>query len=202
MDRDARGSSTRERWTTPTWAPMGGNRFRSRGGSDRSRTCGKCTTTRCTASRLDLVEAKLLDEIEKLKSLTAGAGPAGARVHILPEKPRDIEDDGEFHFAVLGPKAASDSGKPSAEARRFLDETTGADRPRVYRQRRGPGRAFARGARRGPRTPSATTWAGRRCSSQLKDQDLDPIRERHSGRQPRRPGRRCPRRSSRLTASW
>src|SRR5262249_48053352 len=46
---------------------------------------------------------------------------------------RDIEDDGDFHFAILGPKAVSDSGKPSAEARRFIDETTGPDRPRTRR---------------------------------------------------------------------
>lgn len=48
-------------------------------------------------------------------------------------RPKDIEDDGAFHYAVLGPNAASESGKPSAEAKRFLDETTGSDRPRVYR---------------------------------------------------------------------
>jgi hypothetical protein len=81
----------------------------------------------------DLVEAKLLDEIGKLKSLTAGASAAGARVHNLPTRSRDIEDDGEFHFAVLDPKAASDPGRPSAEAKRFIDETTGPDRPRVFR---------------------------------------------------------------------
>ena len=34
---------------------------------------------------------------------------------------------------MLGPSAASESGKPSAEAKRFLDETTGPDKPRVYR---------------------------------------------------------------------
>jgi hypothetical protein len=81
----------------------------------------------------DLVADVLLKEIGKLKSLTAGASAAGAKVHNLPERPRDIEDDGEFHYAVLGPSAASDSGKPNAEAKRFIDETTASDRPRVYR---------------------------------------------------------------------
>src|SRR5690606_23412479 len=57
----------------------------------------------------------------------------GVRVHTLPTKPRDIEDDGLFHYAVLAPSAASDSGKPSAEAKRFLDETTGSEKPRVFR---------------------------------------------------------------------
>lgn len=62
-----------------------------------------------------------------------GASAAGAKVHTLPEKPRDIDDDGEFHFAVLGPKAVSDPNKPSDEAKRFINETTAADRPRASR---------------------------------------------------------------------
>jgi hypothetical protein len=33
----------------------------------------------------------------------------------------------------MPPSSASDSGKPSAEAARFLDQTTGADKPRVFR---------------------------------------------------------------------
>ena len=51
----------------------------------------------------------------------------------LPDRPREIRDDGEFHFAVLGPGAVSDSGKPGAEAKRFIEETTGRDRPRTCR---------------------------------------------------------------------
>lgn len=81
----------------------------------------------------DLIEAKLLDAIGSLKSLTAGASAAGAGVHNLPTKPSDIEDDGDFHYAVLGPKAASLPGSPSAEACRFINETTSADRPRTFR---------------------------------------------------------------------
>ena len=80
-----------------------------------------------------LVESQLIDAIEKQRSLTANASAAGARVHNLPDRPRDIEDDGEFHYAVLEPKAASESGRPSAEAKRFIDETTAPDRPRVSR---------------------------------------------------------------------
>ena len=81
----------------------------------------------------DIVRARLLDEIGKVKSLTSGASPAGVRVHTLPTKPKDIEDDGLFHYAVMPPSASSDSGKPSAEAKRFLDETTGSEKPRVFR---------------------------------------------------------------------
>ncbi len=87
------------------------------------------------ASRVsdDVVKARLLDEISKCKTLTAGASSAGVRVHLLPARPRDIEDDGQFHYGVLGPSAASDSGKPSPEAKRYLDETTSPEKPRVYR---------------------------------------------------------------------
>ena len=87
-------------------------------------------TNRVTA---ELVEQKLLAEVRRTRSLIQGASAAGARVHTLPERPRDIADDGDFHFAVLGPGATSDSGRPSAEARRFIDETTGPDRPRTRR---------------------------------------------------------------------
>ncbi len=45
---------------------------------------------------------------------------------MLPARPGDVSDDGEFHFAVLGPSAASESGQPSAEAKRFVDHGTGA----------------------------------------------------------------------------
>jgi len=87
------------------------------------------------ASRIsdDIVRARLLDEIGKVRSLVTGASAVGVKVHNLPARPRDVEDEGQFHYAVLGPSAASDSGKPSPEARRFLDETTGSDKPRVYR---------------------------------------------------------------------
>jgi hypothetical protein len=77
--------------------------------------------------------ALLLDEISKVKTLTANASAAGVHVHTLPTRPKDIEDDGAFHYAVLAPAAASESGKPSLEAKRFLDDTTGPDKPRVYR---------------------------------------------------------------------
>jgi len=81
----------------------------------------------------ETVRARLLDDIGKTKSLTANASAAGVRPHTLPVRPKDVEDDGAFHYAILGPGAASESGKPSAEAKRYLDETTGPDRPRVYR---------------------------------------------------------------------
>ncbi len=81
----------------------------------------------------EIVKARLLDDIGKTKVLTASASAAGVRPHTLPTRPKDIEDDGEFHYAVLGPGAASESGKPSLPAKKFIDETTGPERPRVYR---------------------------------------------------------------------
>lgn len=81
----------------------------------------------------DVVRVRWLDEIGKTKTLSAGAHAFGVRVHTLPTKPRDIEDDGLFHYGILGPSGVSDSGKPGSEAKRYLDETTGPEKPRVYR---------------------------------------------------------------------
>lgn len=79
------------------------------------------------------VDLRLEEATRKLRLLTDGARAAGAAVHMLPASPREVSDDGSFRYAVLGPAAVSESGKPSALARRFLAETTGADRPRVHR---------------------------------------------------------------------
>ncbi len=79
------------------------------------------------------VEVRLEEATRKLRLLTDGARAAGAVVHVLPASPRDVGDDGSFRYAVLGPAAVSESGKPSALARRYLVETTGAQRPRVHR---------------------------------------------------------------------
>lgn len=78
------------------------------------------------------IEIKLIDEIGKLRTLTSGI-PAGIKTHNLPERPQDISDDSDFHYAVLGPKTVSEPGKPSSEAKRFIEETTSPERPRIYR---------------------------------------------------------------------
>lgn len=123
-----------------------------------------------------LVEQQLIDEMEGLNALTQGASAAGAKVHKLPEKPGDVQDDGEFHYAVLGPKAASESGKPSTEARRFIDETTGPDRPRANRNAvvlAVPSKDGLDAAR--TRVRESLGW--QEVRAQLKDQAIDPIRE-------------------------
>ena len=124
----------------------------------------------------ELVEQKLLADVQQTKSLIQGATPSGARVHTLPEHPRDIANDGEFHFAILGPKAASDSGKPSATARRFIDETTGPDRPRTYRNAVvlvTPSRDGLEAVR--TRVREYLGWE--EVHSQLKDQPEDALRD-------------------------
>ena len=124
----------------------------------------------------EAVSQRLVDEIGKLKSLTSGASAAGARVHNLPDKPSDIEDDGDFHFAVLGPKAASNPGSLSPESRRFINDTTAPDRPRVYRNAivlAVPSKDGLEIARN--RITEYLGWEEVRI--QLKKQDLDPVRE-------------------------
>ena len=124
----------------------------------------------------EFVEQKLLAEVRRTRSLTQGASAAGARVHTLPERPRDIEDDGDFHFAILGPGAASDSGRPSAEARRFIDETTAPDRPRTRRNAIvlvAPARDGLDAAR--ARIREYLGWEEVR--SQIGDQSRDTVRE-------------------------
>ena len=123
-----------------------------------------------------LVKSQLVSAIGKVRSLTAGASAAGARVHTLPDSPRDIQDDGEFHYAVLGPSAASESGKPSTEAKRFIDETTAPDRPRANRNAvvlAVPSRDGLEAAR--TRIREHIGWLEVR--EQLKDQPIDLVRE-------------------------
>ncbi|MCL4544313.1 MAG: DUF499 domain-containing protein [Chloroflexi bacterium] len=78
------------------------------------------------------IDVYLLAEIQRTRSLTAEAPAAGAHTHLLPQSPRDVADDGEFHYVVLGPSAAADSGRASPEASRYLNEHT-PDKPRIAR---------------------------------------------------------------------
>jgi hypothetical protein len=80
----------------------------------------------------DVVAARLGEEIGKLKTWFQVPPGLGVRLHILPRQPSDIEDDGAFHFAILGPDAASDARAPSKAALAFLTEKTGTDTPRAY----------------------------------------------------------------------
>ena len=138
-----------------------------------------------------LIESQLVDAIERQRMLTSGASAAGARVHNLPARPRDIADDGAFHYAVLGPRAASDPGKPSAEARKFIEQTTTADRPRVYRNAvvlAVPSRDGLEAAR--TRIRDYLGWEEVRA--QLRDQPIDPLREQMLAAETAAAGKRVP----------
>lgn len=120
------------------------------------------------ANRLD-------QETRTARSLTAGASGAGAVVHLLPAKPTDVADDGELHYAVLGPEAVSESGKPSPEARRFLEENTGPHNPRKERNAvilAVPSRDGLQNAHAAVR--KVLGWELVR--QDLKEHDLDPLR--------------------------
>ncbi len=124
----------------------------------------------------DLVEARLLDEIGRTKKLTETASSLGVKVHPLPEKPSDLDDDGELRFAILKPSAASEPGRPSREACRFIEESTRPDRPRVNRNAvilAAPSRDGLDIARQ--RIRDHFGWEEVRA--QLKGKEIDPIRK-------------------------
>ena len=124
----------------------------------------------------EVVEARLIDEISKLKSLTTGASGQGVHVHNLPEWPKQVDDDGEFHFVVLGPKSACSAGNPSTEAKRFIDETTASDKPRVYRNAIVLAVPSIDGLE-AARNAILKYLGWEEVRAQLKDQQVDPIRE-------------------------
>ena len=123
------------------------------------------------------VESQVQEVVEKSKAaLTSRASATGARVHFLPRSPRDVGDDGEFRFAILGPEAVSEVGRPSAEAQRYINETTSPDHPRVHRNAivlAVPSRDELGGLR--TRVREHLGW--QEVENQLKDQAVDPIRQ-------------------------
>ena len=138
-----------------------------------------------------MVEDRLEELIRKAKSLTSGASAAGARVHLLPKAPRDVPDNGEFRYVILGPAAVSASGKPSGTAQAFLDHTTGPHKPRVYRNAlvaTAPSREGLDAAR--TRVRSLLGWED--VAGQLQRQAVDPLRAERLRRQIARAGREAP----------
>ena len=132
----------------------------------------------------DMVEARLEEAIGKTKSLTTGASAAGAMVHVLPKSPKDVADDGNFRYVVLGAGAVSASGKPSKAARAFLDHTTGPKRPRVYRNAvvtAVPSQEGLDAAR--SRVRALLGWKD--VAGQLAKQAVDPLRAERLRRQQR-----------------
>ena len=139
-------------------------------------TCGRCMMTpAATGCHRRSSSPQLVDAIERQKTLTSGASAAGARVQPAGTSARH-RDDGALHYAVLGPRAASDPGKPSAEARRFIEQRTTPDYPRVCRNAvvlTVPSRDGLEAAR--TRVRDYLGWEEVRA--QLQDQPIDPLRE-------------------------
>ena len=121
------------------------------------------------------VEDRLATAIGKTASLWSGAQGAGATVHKLPRFPGDVKDNVQFRFVILGPDAASSSGKPSKVARAFLDHTASPDSPRVNRNAvvlAVPSKEGVDAAR--SKTRSLLGWED--VGDQLGMQQIDPIR--------------------------
>ena len=140
----------------------------------------------------EMVEAHLAKAVGDAKAkLTAGALAAGAQVHVLPKSPKDVADDGDFRYVVLGADAVSASGKPSRTARAFLDHTTGPNRPRVYRNAlviAVPSREGLEAAR--AKVRSLLGWED--VGAQLARQAVDPLRAERLRRQRRQAQQEVP----------
>ena len=124
----------------------------------------------------EAVELRLEEAIRATKALTDGARAAGAVPHLLPASPRDVGDDGSFRYVVLGAAAASDSGRPGAGAKRFLDEAGGPERPRVHRNAvvmAAPSQDGLEAARAGVR--ALLGWED--VAERLQGHKVDPMRE-------------------------
>lgn len=126
----------------------------------------------------ELVETRLIDEIGKNSSLIAGIVAQGVKVHRLPDWPRDVEDDGDLHFVILGPKAACLPGVASAETKRFIEETTAADRPRVYKNAIVIAAPSIDGVD-AARSAIVKYLGWEEVKAQLHNQPVDPVRESH-----------------------
>lgn len=88
----------------------------------------------CHRVKDDSIKKRLEEQIRSVKKmLVGGALAAGSPTHLLPESPQDIADDGNFHYAVLGPQAVSESGKPSTFAKSFISSKDDQDTGRVNR---------------------------------------------------------------------
>ncbi len=124
----------------------------------------------------DAVDDALEKAVRKAKSaLDGGAAATGAKVHLLPKGPADVRDDGDFRFVILGPEGTSESGRPIGAAKRYLNETTRPDRPRVHRN----AVVLAVPSRDGldvMRGSARTLLGWEDVAAQLQGQDVDPLR--------------------------
>ena len=138
------------------------------------------------------VTERLLQTVRKCRSkLDGGAAAAGAKCHLLPASPADLADDGDFHYVILGPEATSDSGRPSAAARRCIDVKSDRGQPRVARNSlvlAVPSRNGLEAARMQVR--SLLGWE--HVDAQLRNTNVDPLRSERLRRQLREARNRVP----------
>ena len=140
----------------------------------------------------DDVTAVLMEAIRKARSaFDGGAAAAGAKLHLLPASPRDVGDDLDFHYVILGPEGASDSGKPSPWAKRFIEEGSSPNRRRVHPN----ALVIAVPSRDGlemMRAAVRTLLGWEDVDRQLRNQQVDPIRSERLRRSLREARERVP----------
>ena len=138
------------------------------------------------------VNERLVETVRKCRSeLDGGASAAGAKSHLLPASPRDVEDDAYFHYVILGPEAVSDSGQPSVLAKRYLDVKSDRGEPRVARNAvllAVPSRNGLEAARIQVR--SLLGWE--HVDTQLRNTNVDPVRAERLRRNLREARKRVP----------
>lgn len=95
------------------------------------------TTPNLTHMHVRAMESLTLNEIDdELRRRIKGspalqAADAGVQVHMLPQTPRDVDDDLQLHYVILEPTGAVEPGKPIPTATTaFFQERTG---PRIYK---------------------------------------------------------------------
>ena len=145
-----------------------------------------------------MVDERLGEAVGKTRPLTEGAKGAGAKTYTLPLSPHHLSDNGVFCYAILGADAASDAGRPSAVAQRFINETTGPNRPRVHRNMvvlAVPSRDGLAAAREAVR--SLLGWEDVR--SQLADHAVDALQEERLRRRRQEAERAVP---DTIRAAW
>ncbi len=120
---------------------------------------------------------RLKNEIRSTGALWRGSRNSGAFLHKLPRKTRDVPDDGNFRYVILGPRAASTPADISKVATEFLDfkATAPQKAPRVYRNALVLAVPSAEGTNAAlSATRSLLGWE--HVKAQLSRQTIDPIR--------------------------
>lgn len=79
------------------------------------------------------IENFLYEAVGKDKNFINGASTYELRSHVFPHSPAAVQNDGQYHYVVLGPQCVSDSKNIANEAKRYLELGTSANSPRSFR---------------------------------------------------------------------